>query len=162
MFGVKRLGIFFRGAKIHPLGLSCWIPAGKGALRHYDPAMDAVPKIRATSPASRWLPTIVLVAAVAGVGLAASRARLLERYEQRQLVKEALKDPGSAEFGHAVPGTRGGATWCGSVNAKNSMGGYVGFQRYVAVLPRGTDFAQVTFERGDDGFAAKWRLFCEP
>lgn len=115
-----------------------------------------------SSKRARWLPTVVLVAAVAGVGLVGWRARLLERYEQRQLVKEALKDPASADFGDVVPGKRGGATWCGSVNAKNSMGGYVGFQRYVAVLARGTDLAEVAFERGDDGFAAKWRLYCEP
>lgn len=40
-----------------------------------------------------------------------------------------LKDPGSAEFGSVW--TDGGNA-CGWVNAKNSFGGYVGIQRFIA------------------------------
>lgn len=57
-------------------------------------------------------------------------------------VLAALKDPSSAQFRNE---TQAGESFCAEVNAKNSMGGYVGFRRVIAT---GT---QHVFE--DGGFA---------
>lgn len=45
----------------------------------------------------------------------------------------ALKDPGSATW--RAEQLKGGVV-CGEVNARNSMGGYVGFKRYVSTPTR--------------------------
>jgi hypothetical protein len=47
----------------------------------------------------------------------------------RQRVREALRDPSSAQFRNIHPG-QGGYT-CGEVNAKNALGGYTGFAKFV-------------------------------
>lgn len=51
-------------------------------------------------------------------------------------IKGRLKDPGSAEFRN-VHFYSGGKTVvaCGEVNAKNSFGGYSGYERFVAAGP---------------------------
>jgi hypothetical protein len=58
-------------------------------------------------------------------------------------VKGALNDPDSAKFSDVAyfSGTKAG---CGSVNAKNRMGGYFGYTRFIA-LPNG----EVRFEPQD-------------
>lgn len=57
-----------------------------------------------------------------------------------------------------------GARWCGEVNAKNRMGGYVGWDRFIAVDGRRTDgrwtiiiASEFTTEDGRNGFE---RLYC--
>lgn len=48
-------------------------------------------------------------------------------------IKALLKDPGSAEFQNTFVSRKlGGPVVCGEVNAKNSFGGYTGFQRFVS------------------------------
>ena len=48
-------------------------------------------------------------------------------------VKNGLKDPDSATFRNVrTVGTPDGIVVCGEYNAKNSYGGYVGFNRFVA------------------------------
>jgi hypothetical protein len=49
--------------------------------------------------------------------------------QARERVKEALKDPDSAKFRTEFVGKDGAV--CGFVNAKNSYGGYGGFERYI-------------------------------
>lgn len=75
----------------------------------------------------------------------AARAEELTEAQRRAVadaVRETLKDPDSANFKWlAVPATEietdvGGVFYCGLVNAKNSYGGYVGFQPYAAMLIR--------------------------
>lgn len=48
----------------------------------------------------------------------------------RQRIIDLLKDPESARF-KEVYVARDGVSICGAVNSKNSMGGYVGFQRFI-------------------------------
>ncbi len=49
----------------------------------------------------------------------------------KQAVLQALKDPGSAQFQDVNGGeVKGDITVCGKVNAKNAMGGYVGFRQF--------------------------------
>lgn len=48
-------------------------------------------------------------------------------------IKGRLKDPASAEFRNSfVSNAIGAPVVCGEVNAKNSFGGYTGFQRFVS------------------------------
>lgn len=72
---------------------------------------------------------IAVLAAVAAVGAAvvwwASETDYLGRREVERTVRESLKDPDSARF-KDVRSAGGGAVGCGTVNARNSMGGYVG------------------------------------
>jgi hypothetical protein len=65
-------------------------------------------------------------------------------------VKRQLKDPESAEFVH-------GANGCGVVNAKNSFGGYVGRQRFIAQA--GGD-AAIESESNHRAFDKLWRQHC--
>ena len=53
----------------------------------------------------------------------------------KRQVQRQLKDPGSAQFQDLVEYKDG--TVCGQVNAKNAMGGYVGFEQFV--VPKGRD-----------------------
>lgn len=77
-----------------------------------------------------------------------------ERATAERAVTASLKDPDSARFGAAVFGgvdAAGAKYACGTVNAKNSMGGYTGEQMY-AVKWNGPN-AQV-LSIGDDYLAA--------
>ena len=51
--------------------------------------------------------------------------------QAKSAVLAILKDPGSAQFQDLVGGDMSGDySICGKVNAKNAMGGYVGFQKF--------------------------------
>lgn len=58
-------------------------------------------------------------------------ARLMKITTLRANVLKALKDPVSAQWQNEVL-SADHSTQCGEVNAKNSMGGYVGFKRYIS------------------------------
>ena len=52
--------------------------------------------------------------------------------EAKEKVLDRLKDPGSAQFHDTFyTGFSGWYTLCGYVNSKNSMGGYVGSQKFL-------------------------------
>lgn len=55
------------------------------------------------------------------------------KYDYRPLLEASLKDPGSASYRNEEVRERsdGAVIYCGEVNAKNTFGGYVGFQRFV-------------------------------
>ena len=48
--------------------------------------------------------------------------------QAKQAISSVLKDPGSAQFRN-IREVSGGVL-CGEVNAKNELGGYVGFKRF--------------------------------
>jgi hypothetical protein len=53
------------------------------------------------------------------------------RTQAEEAVKRLLIDPGSAQFRDVVSYPNGAAErYCGEVNAKNRMGGYVGFTKF--------------------------------
>lgn len=66
--------------------------------------------------------------------------------EYRASVEHPLKDPGSAQYRNdrVVTNAMGLSHYCGEINAKNSLGGYTGFRRFIASK------TSVTFEREDD------------
>jgi hypothetical protein len=82
---------------------------------------------------------IVIVAAVSGgaYGLKQWKLQKVETARVAQLTQarspfvKHLKDPQSVQYRNEVF-SRDKKTLCGEFNAKNSMGGYVGFKRYIA------------------------------
>ncbi|MGP5280306.1 hypothetical protein ACTXNJ_03740 [Pseudomonas helleri] len=73
-------------------------------------------------------------------------------------VKSRLKDPGSANFGRVVRHkvAAGENVACGTVNSKNSFGGYVGEKRFIYMYERQT----VVFDEGASDFYAAWQSLC--
>lgn len=63
-----------------------------------------------------------------------------------------LKDPDSAKFRNVF--TADDVATCGEVNAKNAMGGYVGFKRFIA-------FADRVRMEGSDTFDFMWATTCD-
>ena len=92
----------------------------------------------------KLIPLVVALAALALIGgsVAVSRwkadkralimkqERSREIAEARSQVVRSLKDPQSVQYREEVF-FKDRATICGEFNAKNSMGGYVGFKRYI-------------------------------
>lgn len=77
----------------------------------------------------------------------------------RREIAGLLVDPESARYRDvylvSMPGT-GGVLFCGSVNAKNGLGGYTGYRRFIAV-PGAQAWTEDT-----EGFAATWTDVCRP
>jgi hypothetical protein len=110
-----------------------------------------------------------------GVGLMAVAAAGLWYYEahkspkalHRKVVLAYLNDPDSAQFRGAYQSKRDQVVWCGEVNAKNRMGGMVGFSRYVLDGTSREVYFDVPNPVGDDAkeaaaaLAGKWRVYCE-
>lgn len=91
---------------------------------------------------------------------------------QADYVKLFLNDPDSVQFRDVEQSTREKTAWCGELNARNRMGGMVGFARYIIVLPedarstlnhdRETARLLASFHtEGASGFESKWGLWCE-
>lgn len=53
---------------------------------------------------------------------------------QRDALLENLHDPESAQFRNVRQSSVDSGVWCGEVNARNRMGGRVGFTRYMVTL----------------------------
>lgn len=72
-----------------------------------------------------------LILALAIAALPACGAR--DADEVRNIVRQSLKDPDSAKFSESIATSRKGnnLVGCGSVNSKNSFGGYVGDTRFM-------------------------------
>jgi hypothetical protein len=90
----------------------------------------------------------------------------------KQVVSLHLNDPSSAVFRGGFKSKSGTGVWCGEVNARNKMGGMVGFTRYIVYLPgpnvdvfKDTDsalnYSQIFFGSSEnDTFPGKWTLLC--
>ncbi|WP_295377219.1 hypothetical protein [uncultured Pseudacidovorax sp.] len=115
----------------------------------------------------------VLLALLAGGGAYLWQTSLSPQAKARSVVRAHLNDPESAVFrgdfpskNRATPGV-----WCGELNARNRMGGMVGFTRYVAEIEQDRSLAvldTVTFDSpsmanpsAGAAFESKWRAFCE-
>jgi hypothetical protein len=84
----------------------------------------------------RYLIALVVFAVVLSLDLSPAYAQTDLRFEAAEsAVKEGLKDPGSAQFKNLVVKTNslGQTSVCGEYNARNSFGGYVGFQPFGVV-----------------------------
>lgn len=76
----------------------------------------------------------------------------------KDAVRLKLKDPDSAQFRKTYfhRGKSGVPVACGQVNAKNGMGGYSGFQRFVS----GTTLELTFLESDVEGFTKVWNELC--
>ena len=73
-------------------------------------------------------------------------------------VKQHLKDPSSAEFRNSrFVDFEGVPIVCGEVNAKNSFGGYGGFQHFIA---SGTKLAFLEQDMEPSEFRTAWNKMC--
>ena len=107
--------------------------------------------------------TSIVLGAIALLFGGAALLQATHKDPGERAVLRQLNDPDSAQFGQSFRSPRGGDVWCGSVNAKNRMGGYVGMTRYVADTSGYGVGPQVIFE-GDsnsDLFPGKWSTYCE-
>lgn len=106
----------------------------------------------------------MLVVAGCGESTAESAAHAQENRELTATVtgeagvKNTLSDPESAQFRNEHIVRNGDAlVLCGEVNAKNQMGGYTGFVRFVA----GGDAAIISGGQLDtQDFAKLWEMSC--
>jgi len=75
---------------------------------------------------------LVVAAIIASAASGGMYYRVIEWPKNRAIndVRERLKDPDSAKF-REVHYNRNNGVACGLVNAKNSMGGYVGDRRFI-------------------------------
>lgn len=89
---------------------------------------------------------------------AESDARHAVVFNGKQAVKSRLNDPDSAQFGDVVYVKKQGgvAAACGSVNAKNKLGGYVGAKKFVSL----GSSSVTAIEGTDDGFSTLWNKHC--
>jgi len=77
--------------------------------------------------------------------------------DQEEKIRAGLTDPESARFrNEAISTNRDGATLCGQVNFKNSVGGYEGFQRFISGQ------SATLFERAmnPDEMNKQWNSLC--
>ena len=93
------------------------------------------------------------------------------RPEQRitTIIKRWANDPASVQLEEMQQSKRDPEVWCGRMNARNRMGGMVGFRKFVISAPLvneiGADdeivtlLSRITFE-DDDGFGSRWSLYC--
>lgn len=89
--------------------------------------------------------------------------------KHKDIVKNLLSDPDSAQFREIKQSGKDKDVWCGEINAKNRVGGYVGYTRYVLqtigfeeMKPRDVFVSRFLTERDSQSeFQSAWRLFCE-
>jgi hypothetical protein len=89
--------------------------------------------------------------------------------KHKEVVKGLLSDPDSALFKETKKSSVNKEVLCGEMNAKNKMGGYVGYTRYVVstigfttMSPKDVFVTRFLTERDNASeFASAWRLFCE-
>lgn len=90
--------------------------------------------------------------------------------QHKTYVKLFLNDPESAQFRNVKQSTKDPEVTCGELNARNRLGGMVGFTRYILVLPDGSrehrddhELVKVLSKfhtEQESGFDAKWALWC--
>lgn len=83
---------------------------------------------------------------------------LLVVYAQ-DAVKSRMKDPSSVKFGDVyVKRKNGNQAICGTVNSKNSYGGYNGFQRFISAGK--AEFTFFANDMADGEFEKSWEEYC--
>lgn len=78
---------------------------------------------------SNFIYLAVIAVFVTGAVIFANKGRIFVMPEKRNLILSIMKDPESTKFrGEFLSGNN----LCGEVNSKNSMGGYVGYRRFIS------------------------------
>ncbi len=89
--------------------------------------------------------------------------------KHKKVVTNILSDPDSASFREIKQSSKDKDVWCGEINAKNKMGGYAGYTKYVIqtigfeiLSAREVHVSRFLTERDNSSeFQSAWRLFCE-
>lgn len=114
---------------------------------------------------------ICIIAVVAAASAVFAAWWLAIRPEQRitTIIKRWANDPASVQLDEMRQSKRDPEVWCGRMNARNRMGGMVGFRKFVISAPLvneiGADdeivtlLSRITFE-DDDGFQSRWSIYC--
>jgi hypothetical protein len=92
---------------------------------------------------------------------AAEKARASDEFvnKSKQLLVQNLKDPDSAKFTNLVIAQTGnGKLLCGSMNAKNSYGGYVGAKRFYVLWDASAPDKPEVYTEGDETARASARM----
>lgn len=121
----------------------------------------ACPSCGAARPRTKWWLWVPLGLVAAFVVFAAILPNKPGRFDAERVVSSLLKDPDSATFNGPFPGRMDSDTWCGSVNAKNGFGGYVG-DRFFFVRFEAGKLAEIWLESrpGENG-PEGWWLNCK-
>lgn len=89
----------------------------------------------------------------------AALQRVTQHRVAREIVSARLRDPHSAQFADLSSGELEGiATVCGTVNARNALGGYAGPERFIV----GGDSAFFESDASAELFESLWRDACIP
>lgn len=91
--------------------------------------------------------SLVATLYVLNIGVPGWAANPILAYQAEGQVKEHLTDPQSAQF-------KNKDGMCGEVNSKNKLGGYAGFQRYIAAGKN------VFFDDNSYSFEDLWQINC--
>lgn len=106
-----------------------------------------------------YLAVITLIF-IAGCGKSESQKKRSEEIGLHMVaekyIKARMKDPSSTEFRNQFIGKKGAP--CGEVNAKNSFGGFTGFQRYIVVGP---ELAVLDGDMVPGEFEISWSEICK-
>ena len=106
---------------------------------------------------NRFYASVLLIAGLSITSLSAVANDAAWIRISQETIKQKLKDPNSAQFKNVTFNRSSKSkVVCGQVNSKNSFGGYVGFQRFIAA---GSQFGYLESEISDD-FSTVWRQFC--
>jgi hypothetical protein len=73
---------------------------------------------------------------------------------------DKLKDPDSAKFKNLSISKKYPWIICGEVNAKNSYGGYVGYERFIAFLDRDSKSTVANVTTDPDLIRSDWPDYC--
>jgi hypothetical protein len=105
-----------------------------------------------------WI-TAALVLGVVAAGAWYYEHAASPEAQVRRTVRDSLNDPESAVFRNLRQSERDLDVWCGEVNARNRIGGMVGFTRFVAWRHRKSSHQpldKVHFDSGDAAFEGRW------
>lgn len=110
---------------------------------------------------------VVAAGAVAGGAVYVWQQHWSPEATHREIVRERLFDPESARFRNAFRGPNSTLVWCGEVNARNRMGGFTGYSRYIVLLaahaPRDPAQADVLLDQrstDEATFEGRWSVYC--
>ena len=78
--------------------------------------------------------------------------------EGKDSIKKRLKDPKSAQFRDLYFSDKMAPVTCGEVNAKNSLGGYTGYERFVTANSPELTFLESDMDRAE--FNKVWKEMC--
>lgn len=113
-----------------------------------------------------WRRTVSLMLVLAACGGCVQVQDMRFNWKAKAVLTGALNDPDSAQFRNVVVVRHGELlTLCGEVNAKNRMGGYVGFQRFMVTGFANGMAVEAMLPMIDGGelkdfFAAQWEKDC--